>query len=110
MENILKSPSYDLNHAKRILAVQPHYDDNDIAAGGTLYTLAKNGAEIIYLTVTDDLAGVRDQQLSSDQTNQVLLQNQNKAAESLVYRNKSGLIFRMQVPMIISCFVTKSSV
>ncbi len=26
----------DLFEARRILAVQPHYDDNDIAAGGAL--------------------------------------------------------------------------
>jgi LmbE family N-acetylglucosaminyl deacetylase len=50
--------------AKRILCVQPHYDDNDIAAGGILMQLAKNGAELIYLTVTNDLMGVADPSLS----------------------------------------------
>ncbi|MDX1414561.1 MAG: PIG-L deacetylase family protein [Candidatus Promineifilaceae bacterium] len=54
----------DLFQAKRVLAVQPHYDDNDIAAGGTLANLAAGGAEIFYLTVTDDLVGVVDQSLS----------------------------------------------
>ena len=26
----------NLYNAKKILAIQPHYDDNDIAAGGTI--------------------------------------------------------------------------
>lgn len=54
----------DLFQAKRVLAVQPHYDDNDIAAGGTLAKLAAQGTEVFYLTVTDDLIGVVDQSLS----------------------------------------------
>jgi LmbE family N-acetylglucosaminyl deacetylase len=52
--------------AKRVLAVQPHYDDNDIAAGGTLAALHTSGAEIVYLTVTDDLMGVIDASLSPE--------------------------------------------
>ena len=49
--------------ARRVLAVQPHYDDNDIGAAGTLTLLARSGAEIWYVTVTDDLAGVLDPDL-----------------------------------------------
>ena len=56
-------PKPDLNSARIILAVQPHYDDNDIGAGGTLAALAKAGAEIYYLTVTNDLVGVLDETL-----------------------------------------------
>ena len=48
----------DIFAARRVLAVQPHYDDNDISAGGTLARLSENGAEVIYLTVTDDLVGI----------------------------------------------------
>ena len=73
MRDILELPALDLHFAKKILAVQPHYDDNDISAGGTLYTLAKNGAEITYLTVTDDLAGIRDQQLTGKKAIQTLI-------------------------------------
>ena len=52
IETILPMP--DIFSAKRILCVQPHYDNNDIAAAGILTQLAKRGAELIYLTVTDD--------------------------------------------------------
>jgi LmbE family N-acetylglucosaminyl deacetylase len=51
-------PTPDIFSAKRILCIQPHYDDNDIGAGGTLALLAERGTEISYLTVTDDLMGV----------------------------------------------------
>jgi LmbE family N-acetylglucosaminyl deacetylase len=52
--------------ARRVLAVQPHYDDNDIGAAGTLTLLARSGAEVCYVTVTDDLAGVLDADLPDD--------------------------------------------
>ena len=56
----------ELTTAKRILAVQPHYDDNDIAAGGTLASLVEKGAELFYLTVTNDLMGVVDITLTDE--------------------------------------------
>ena len=34
LETILPIP--DLFQARRVLCIQPHYDDNDIAAAGTL--------------------------------------------------------------------------
>jgi LmbE family N-acetylglucosaminyl deacetylase len=71
----------DLMTAKRILAIQPHYDDNDIAAGGTLATLAENGAEIHYLTVTDDLMGVIDDSLSAEDAAAQLKAEQYQAGE-----------------------------
>jgi LmbE family N-acetylglucosaminyl deacetylase len=62
LESILPVP--DVLQAKRVLAVQPHYDDNDIAAGGMLAALHTAGAEIVYLTVADDQMGVIDTSLS----------------------------------------------
>jgi N,N'-diacetylchitobiose non-reducing end deacetylase len=62
IETILPTP--DIFEAKRILCIQPHYDDNDIAAAGTLALLQQNGAELFYLTATDDLMGVVDHSLS----------------------------------------------
>jgi LmbE family N-acetylglucosaminyl deacetylase len=46
-ESILPTP--DIFSAKRVLCVQPHYDDNDIAAAGTLARLRQAGAELFYL-------------------------------------------------------------
>lgn len=44
----------DLAKAKRVLFVQPHPDDNEIAAGGTMAWLRSIGVEVYELTVTDD--------------------------------------------------------
>lgn len=77
IESIIPIP--DLMSARRILAVQPHYDDNDIGAGGTLALLHELGAEIHYLTVTDDLMGVLDTSLSPLEAKKVLEAEQIRA-------------------------------
>ena len=73
----------DIFTAKRILAIQPHYDDNDIAAGGALAALAENGAELFYLTVTDDMVGVIDQSLTEEQTTAQLRAEQDQAGAAI---------------------------
>jgi LmbE family N-acetylglucosaminyl deacetylase len=73
LETILPIPN--IFDAERVLCIQPHYDDNDIAAGGTFAQLAKNGAEVIYLTVTDDLMGVIDASLSAEAATRALAQD-----------------------------------
>jgi LmbE family N-acetylglucosaminyl deacetylase len=79
IETILPIP--DIFSAKRVLCVQPHYDDNDIGAGGTLARLQQNGAELFYLTVTDDLMGVTDASLSTEAAEQVLRRDQFAAGK-----------------------------
>ena len=74
IESILPIP--DLFSAKRILCIQPHYDDNDIAAAGVLMQLARNGAELFYLTATDDLMGVVDVTLSDEDAANALKRDQ----------------------------------
>ena len=78
-ESILPLP--DIFSARRVLCIQPHYDDNDIAAGGTFAQLARNGVEVIYLTVTDDLAGVMDMSLSKEAAIQALAKDQQAAGK-----------------------------
>ena len=85
IETILPIP--ELNAAKRILCVQPHYDDNDIAAAGTLSLLRQNGATIFYLTVTDDLMGVVDQTLSQQQATAALKSDQIIAGKIIGVKN-----------------------
>lgn len=79
LQQVLPKPN--LFTARVILAVQPHYDDNDIGAGGTLALLAEAGAEIYYLTVTDDMVGVIDEKLSKvDATPQLETEQANAGA------------------------------
>lgn len=74
---------FDLLTARRVLAVQPHYDDNDIAAAGTLCRLARGGAHVSYLTVTDDLLGVLDPDVD-DATATARLRGEQHAAGAIV--------------------------
>lgn len=79
IESLLPIP--DIFSAKRILCFQPHYDDNDIAAGGILTQLARNGAELFYLTATDDLMGVVDHSLSNEEAAKALKRDQFAAGK-----------------------------
>jgi LmbE family N-acetylglucosaminyl deacetylase len=79
IETILPTP--DIFSARRILCIQPHYDDNDIGAGGTLALLKQAGAEIFYLTVTDDLMGVVDDSLSVAEAAAALKRDQFSAGK-----------------------------
>lgn len=86
IESILPIP--DLFLAKRILCIQPHYDDNDIGAAGILARMAQNGAEVFYLTVTDDLMGVVDASLSDDKAAELLKRDQLAAGEIVGVREQ----------------------
>jgi LmbE family N-acetylglucosaminyl deacetylase len=79
LESILPKPN--ILDAKRVLCIQPHYDDNDIAVAGTLALLRKRNAELFYLTTTDDLMGVVDHSLSDREAAQALQRDQFAAGE-----------------------------
>jgi LmbE family N-acetylglucosaminyl deacetylase len=83
----------DLMSATRILAVQPHYDDNDIAAGGTLAALVENGAQLSYLTVTNDLVGVLDTTLPDEAAAEQLKSEQYQAGEIIGVQGQYWLGF-----------------
>ena len=76
-------PVPDIFSCKRVLAIQAHYDDTDIAVGGLIAQLVKNGAEVFYVTVTDDLAGVTDLTLSKETAASRLQNEAEKAAQIL---------------------------
>ena len=72
-----------VREARRILCVQPHYDDNDLGMGGTVAALADAGAEIHYLTATDDLVGVLDPDLPDAEATRRLRAEQHAAGALL---------------------------
>ena len=89
IESILPIP--DPFAAKRILCIQPHYDDNDIAAAGVLTQLARRGAELFYLTATDDLMGVVDVTLSDEDAAKALKRDQFAAGKIVGVREQYWL-------------------
>lgn len=76
-------PVPNILSCKRILAIQAHYDDIDIAVGGLVAKLVNSGAEVLYVTVTDDLAGVIDLTLSKEVAAARLASEAEKAAQIL---------------------------
>jgi len=89
IETILPMPN--IFEAKRVLCIQPHYDDNDIAVAGTLAMLQQNGAELIYLTATDDLMGVVDHSLSDEEAAKALKRDQFAAGKIIGVREQYWL-------------------
>ena len=83
----------NLYDAKKVLAIQPHYDDNDIAAGGTIAALAEAGAEVVYLTCTDDLVGVIDDSWSNEEAAARLKNDQSEAAKIIGVKRQHWLGF-----------------
>lgn len=91
IETILPMPN--IFEAKRVLCIQPHYDDNDIAVAGTLALLQQNGAELIYLTATDDLMGVVDHSLSDEEAAKALKRDQFAAGKIIGVREQYWLSY-----------------
>jgi LmbE family N-acetylglucosaminyl deacetylase len=75
----------DLSAARRILCVQPHPDDTDIALGATIAMLADRGADVIYCSVTDDAAGLsgEDAALPYEERVEIRRAEQRAAADRL---------------------------
>ncbi len=109
IETLLPTP--DIFSARRVLCIQPHYDDNDIAAAGTLARLAQGGAEIYYLTVTDDLMGILDASLSGEAAAAALRHDQEAAGRIIGVKEQSWLGYpdaRPYDPFAIRCDLLRS--
>ncbi|WP_258083764.1 PIG-L deacetylase family protein [Thermococcus thermotolerans] len=63
----------------RILCVQPHPDDCELAVGGTLAKLSREGRGITYLTLTDGSAGSRE--IPPGELREIRRKEQERAAE-----------------------------
>ncbi|NLG68197.1 MAG: PIG-L family deacetylase, partial [Firmicutes bacterium] len=79
-------PPPRIDDCRRVLCVQPHPDDTDIGAGATVARLARLGAEVHYLTVTDGSAGAVDPGLDRTRLTALRRQEQEQAARILGVR------------------------
>lgn len=59
-------PIPELEKCKRLLCIQPHPDDNEVGAGGTIAKLVKLGCDVTYLTVTDGSMGTLDNRVKRE--------------------------------------------
>ncbi|GGE26666.1 diacetylchitobiose deacetylase [Pullulanibacillus camelliae] len=65
------------DEVQSIICVQPHPDDNEVGAAGTIRQLAENGCRVCFVTVTDGRYGTRD----SDVSPEVLIQKRRQERE-----------------------------
>lgn len=91
LEQLLPTP--DLMDAKRVLCIQPHPDDIDVACGATVAKLAQAGAHITYLTVTDGGAGATER-TDENQLATTRRKEQSQAGEILGVKNYLWLDYR----------------
>lgn len=76
-------PRPDILSARRLLAVQPHPDDNEIGAGALIARLAETGAVVRYVTVTDGSMGTSDPDLAPGTLRDLRRQEADAAARLL---------------------------
>lgn len=87
LKDLLQLPK--LEECKSILCIQPHPDDNEVGAGGTIAKLSKLGCKITYLTVTDGSMGTIDAEQSKKELAQIR-QSEIKASADIL--GVSGLL------------------
>ncbi len=87
-------PKIAFRESKRILCIQPHADDTDVAAGGTIAKLAKEGKEIIYVTMTDDRLGTFNPELWPEKLAKIRYLEQKEAAKILGVKKLIWLNYR----------------
>ncbi|MEM2928091.1 MAG: PIG-L deacetylase family protein [Nitrososphaerota archaeon] len=68
-------------NVKKILCIQPHPDDCEIAIGGLLAKLSLEKREIIYLTLTDGCFGTNDPSIKPEQLAKIRKEEQERAAK-----------------------------
>lgn len=76
------------------LCVQPHPDDCDLAAGGTIASLTSKGLDVHYLTVTDGRLGTMDRSLYPELLASIRRREQEEAAKLLGVKSVYWLDFR----------------
>jgi LmbE family N-acetylglucosaminyl deacetylase len=68
---------------EKVMCVQPHPDDTDVAAGGTVAKLAARGVEVVYVTLTDGRLGTHDPAVRPEELAEERRREQEEAARIL---------------------------
>lgn len=89
IEDIVPTPP--LNEAERILVVEAHPDDAEVAAGATLAALAEQGKEVHILSLTGGDRGTSDPSLRPEEVRQLRVREGEAAAAVLGARTFSAL-------------------
>lgn len=97
-KTILKYESEGLNEifekVGKVLCIQPHPDDVDLAAGGLVARLVKRGWEVTYVTMTDGSIGTFDLEILPEELAAIRMAEQKKAAKILGVKNLIWLNYK----------------
>jgi len=97
-KTILKAESEGLNeafkNARKVLCVQPHPDDNDLAAGGLVAKLSEQGCKVTYVTMTDGEMGTLNPKMRPEELATIRRTEQKEAAKILGVKNLIWLNYR----------------
>jgi len=95
---IIAAESSDLKKvfevAQRVLCVQPHPDDTDIAAGGLIAKLVRRGCDVAYVTMTDGRVGTFDPEIYPEKLASIRVSEQEEAAKILGVKKLIWLNYR----------------
>jgi len=70
-------------HAQRVMVIMAHPDDPEFFCGGTVAKWAKDGAEIIYVVITNGNKGSNDPQMTPEKLAVIREREQREAARRL---------------------------
>ncbi|QRF22382.1 PIG-L family deacetylase [Alicyclobacillus sp. TC] len=73
----------DLLEIRSLVCVEPHPDDNEVGAAGTLFQLAQNGCQIHFVTVTDGAAGTSNPDVAGTKLAHIRRKERLQAAKLL---------------------------
>ncbi|MEM2027397.1 MAG: PIG-L family deacetylase [Candidatus Bathyarchaeia archaeon] len=68
---------------QKMMCIQPHPDDTDVAAGGLVAKLAERGCEITYVTMTDGCMGTLDQKIYPEMLASIRVSEEEESAKIL---------------------------
>jgi LmbE family N-acetylglucosaminyl deacetylase len=91
IKSLLKIP--EIESFKRVLVVQPHPDDAEIAIGGIVAKLSDMGSDVFYVTVTDGSLGTKDLTITREKLKEIRKREQEEAASILGVKDTIWLGF-----------------
>jgi LmbE family N-acetylglucosaminyl deacetylase len=83
LEEMKREVENVFDKVRRVMCVQPHPDDTDVAAGGTVAKLAASGVEVVYVTLTDGRLGTSDPSVHPEELAKKRKKEQEEAARIL---------------------------
>ncbi|NMP21132.1 PIG-L deacetylase family protein [Sulfobacillus harzensis] len=83
----------DMLDVPSALVVEPHPDDNEVGAGGTIKKLTERGCHVVYFTATDGRAGSEDPSVTAEDMVRIRMAERQQASAILGVEGSYNLGF-----------------